>query len=301
MHYCILVVHEDEKTLKETLDPFSELNKKYFKPFNYTSTLVKDWVNGSYDYYDHILEKALDEELKIERPLNPIDPYTLTKKAVILHNEKDLENVEYGYSYTEIDPEIEAINIEGYKFIRMSNPKGIYDWWELGGRYGNRFLLRRGGEGIRLIQEKSRGFGSPKTIRRETVFEGKVVQCMIKDLDFKTMHDNDVIKYSKEYNELLARYNNSEKDENNYPKDFDLFWDYGSTPRKYDNNKVIFPTKQEYLDFNVGLGGYGIIYNGKYFERPGNDLNYRTWINEHIEVLKHLPVETLVSSVDIHS
>lgn len=81
------------------------------------------------------------------------------------------------------------------RFYRLTNPNKKWDWWSLGGRWKGMLLVKPGTVGL---EGKSGAFGN------DSMREGGVDACQVKDLDIERMQEDAASKAAVAYDKVHA-------------------------------------------------------------------------------------------------
>lgn len=167
------------------------------------------------------------------------------------------------------------------------NPNGQWDWYVIGGRYAEIFLLKEGATGYR----------NPKTTWArgdDPVDSNRFDQARKGDIDWERMLRDQRESLEKEWYEYGERYSQKE-DENmlNYAREYTT-------------------TAEEYVVKHTGFVVYGYVKDGMWRDRytEGGDYDasekeqnaiYRNWCKELRDMITALPDDTLLTIVDCHN
>lgn len=142
MHFTVLVVHEKDEDIHELLAPFQENNMGDCPEIYLEFEDETEDIKRQFD--------QLSEEQKVQYPT--FDDYAVNYWGAVKQGEQ------YGH---------------------VSNPNAEWDWYQIGGRWANFFLLKPGKEGIR---------GEHSALDKNPTYrDGYYDSACISDIDFDTM------------------------------------------------------------------------------------------------------------------
>jgi len=156
------------------------------------------------------------------------------------------------------------------KYGSWRNPNSKWDWYELGGRWGDFFTLKDGNTSDQA--EKS-------------------------EIDFKAMLDKQQKKAEDLWDETEELIANSEKTGKNI--DWELSFQYGRDPKD---------TREKYIKDSVGLSTFAVLKDGAWYEKGkmgwwatvSDEKDPKAWDRELLKLIETSSEETMFSLYDCH-
>jgi len=180
------------------------------------------------------------------------------------------------------------------------NPNSKWDWYQTGGRYAGRIILK---EGVQKEEDPEFSWGWDAKAKEEVLKEPRVDSALMKDIDWSKMH-NVQSKYDKAIRFWEMKVEGAE------PKTDDekeaLKWDWYKTEYYTDRYK----NKETYAKACSCFTMWAIVKDGVWYEKGSmgwfgmsgeSDDEALDWeMNMFDRFIKDLPEETRLTVVDCH-
>jgi len=303
-HFCVLVIGENprkqlepfEEDCQEKYLEFIDITDEYERQYEWESSKMIRLPDGSLVYpWDEMFKSKTGEEgifrnqTEIPKELLPkIDVYHKNRFASLdefvesYHGETRNENGRYGYH---------------------ANPNAKWDWYELGGRYPGRLVLKDKYKYVAKLSPPnfSWGWGVKEIIN--ICSQPRVDQATKFSIDWSKCHQTKE-KYSKEIRFWEMKVNgdhpvNKEEVE-------ELKWDWYKKEFYLDRYK----TAKIFAECESNFTVWAYVKNGKWFEKGEmgwfglsgeSDEEAVLWeLGFYDNVIKPLPEETLLTIFDCH-
>lgn len=279
-HFSLLVISKSPEMIDDMLVPFNEqtedekyiefndLTEEYLEEYNTKSCEMVKLENGSLvSPYDERFQESDGE---------------FSKKTVIPEHLKRVKvpfNARYS-SFEEFCHEYHGSDLDEKtgKYGYWRNPNAKWDWYEVGGRWANSFMMK-----------------TPKgSVRCD--------QCMIKDLDYEGILRKQTEEYTKYYNEALAFLSKKGDDD---PESKHVEFRFGVDPRNISLEDYI----SNCVDPNNVISSFAIMTeDGKWYERGSmgwwgmvtDEKDSKEWENHLKELLSSIPDDRWITMVDCH-
>lgn len=285
-HFAVLIIGEDPE---KQLAPFNG-NLELPRYVEYTKEQliekerkgIADYEKGTYakylkdpnEYEKNCGNKAHIDYLKNEFPLKlKWSDEQLYEEAIEYYDENDIgENGEVYSTY---------------------NPKSKWDWYQMGGRYSGRFLLKNGRKGklgdLTLLADNSYKAEHNRWEREGT----HVDQALKGDIDFERMLEYQKAQAEEEWAKLQKEIIENPKNEDTIRFMYDI-----------PSGK----TKEQYINEQTPFCIFAVIKNGEWYERGemgwwgvvSNEKAENDWQKEFNKLVQDLPDDTLLSIYDCH-
>lgn len=287
-HYCVLVIGENPE---EQLAPFDEnLDVPRYVKLTKEQVIskgrkdIEDYKNGTYakylenpkEYKESCSNKGHIEYLEEEFP----------KKLAWSDEEIYQDEIQY---------EDEADIGEDGEVYSTYNPKSKWDWYQLGGRYSGRIILKDNATGTLgdLTLLASDDYKKEHEQWKHT--GAKVDQAYKRDIDFEKMLQDRIYTAKEEYAKFKKELLLAKTDEERINI---CFW----------NNIKLDTTEEQFLDSVTAFSSFAVLKDGVWYERGGmgwwgvvsNEKDVKEWQSEFDKLLKSLPDDTLLSIYDCH-
>jgi len=288
-HFCLLVVGEN---WKEQLEPFNEQTEDpRYKVFeDYTEDVLKRFANDT-------LPRVVDTEGKGHWPYedrfrNPEYKMFSEVKPEWVYPEgwvvKEIPAKEIYATPEEFNADYLEYEVHEGKFGYWNNPNRKWDWYQMGGRYRGRFVLKRGAPGI-VATRGSYGWGGEED---KPLAIGICDQAQVGDLDWTAMRAKRRSERSALWEEAFAK----------YPGDKEAGWRnlaFGIEPGM---------SYTEYVDDANEFSVFAVLKDGKWYEKGtvgwwgmvSDEKDDTTWQTELKKLLDTLDPEETVTIVDCH-
>lgn len=263
MHFMVLVAGNDPE---KSLAPFHE----------YECTGNDDEFVIDVDVTDEVNEK-LDREMFVDSLEAPTDYHYSEKEGFKIKMKLR--------DYLKAKGESEAAWADEYggwqyredgRYYKHTNPNAQWDWYQIGGRYQGRLVLKEGAKG-------EVGELSLVSIMQGQKYaeDGRVDQALKKDIDWDQMRKNREESFAKDWDEKDEGHNR-------------LFFDgrEGETKEEYVARKSTFSTFAY-----IGLDGEWHDIGWGAHSKEGRE---EEWAEEFKQFIQSLPDETLLTVVDCH-
>ena len=261
-HFSVAVITDDMEKIDELLEPYQENNmesvdRKYLKFYSITNKEKENWKKESTVRIlmpNGNLLKRYDEKFEMKKrgdkvitttyeiPSNCKEvkiPYKVLFKTFeeymnYMHNQKDNDTNDYGY---------------------WENPNARWDWFCIGGRYGNCLLTKKDNKDVIENNEEKNLHNkeAPKSYKW-------VSAAKIKDIDFEKMHE-----ISNEYKKAIRFweiYVDGKEAETEEEKE-QIKWAYYT--RKYYIKK--YKNKKTYAEIEGTFSTWALLENTRWQER----------------------------------
>lgn len=287
-HFCVLVVGEDPES---QLSKFDE-NIVMPRYVSYTKEqLITKKRNELEDYKNGTYAEFLKDPVKYKSECS--------NKAHINYLENEFPKK---LNWTDEEVYLDAIEFEEKEDIGKDgeiystyNPNSKWDWYQLGGRYTGRLILKDNTKGelgeISLLAtdeyKKEHANWKKSGVRAD--------QARKKDIDFDKMLQDRIYTAKEEYAKFKKEYiiAKSDSDRKN------ICFMYDIEPET---------TEEEYLKDIVAFSAFAVLKNGEWFERGKmggwgmvkDEKENDVWQKEFDKLIKDLPENTLLSIYDCH-
>lgn len=287
-HFCVLVIGEDPES---QLSKFDE-NLVMPRYVSYTKEQliakkreeIEEYKNGTYTkflkdpvkYESECSNEAHINYLKNEFP----------KKLKWTDEEIYLDAIEF--------EEKEDIGKDG-EIYSTYNPNSKWDWYQLGGRYSGRLILKESTKGklgdLTLLADEA----YKKEYEKWKKTGVKADQARKKDIDFDKMLKDRIYTAKEEYAKFKKEYLLAQTDNEKNTICF-----------MYEINPDT--TEEQYLKDIVAFSSFAVLKNGEWFERGEmgwwgmvkDEKENDVWQKEFDKLIKDLPENTLLSIYDCH-
>ena len=169
------------------------------------------------------------------------------------------------------------------------NPVGNWDWYEVGGRWAAKLILK---EGADLSKAGEPNFSSRWSKERLEEMAGRYDSALLKDIDFDRM-----VVEAQGKNEFLWDEFNTKVAENPSEK----------TRLEYNYGRNGNPTKEEYVTGGTSFSTFAVLKDGKWLEK-GKMLMFgvsvdedASWGSDFMRLLEDVDGDTLITVVDCHT
>ena len=180
------------------------------------------------------------------------------------------------------------------------NPNSKWDWYEIGGRYAGRLILK---EGVEKNSDPNFSYGWDVKSRMEVLAEPRVDSAKVKDIDWSKMHRteekyNAAIRFWEMKVEGAEPQTEEEKEQ--------LKWDWyrdGYYQERYGD-------KETYAKCMSSFTAWAVVKNGEWFEKgemgwfgassETHDEAIDWEMNVYDRFIKDLDPETVITFVDCH-
>ena len=292
-HYCVLIIGED---IEGQLAKYDEnlVMPRYVK---YTKEeLIAKEKQEIEEYKNSTYAQYLADPVKYAEDCNNDSHLNYLKEVfpnkLTMTDEEIYQSATRWYEEDEIGP-----NGEVYSTY---NPDSKWDWYQVGGRYAGRIVVKDGVE----IDEPSFSWGWDDDTKEKVIAMGnKTDSAYKKDIDFSKMHRteesyNDAIRYWELVVEGAEP--NNEEEENT------VKWSFYK-PEYFTNR---YKTKEKYAECNSSFSMWAVVKDGVWYEKGkmgmfamSNETDDEAvdWeMNFFDRFIKDLPDDTLLTVVDCH-
>lgn len=338
-HFTVLIIGEDHDA---QLAPFQENNmgdcpKEFLKFNDEEDEYLKEYNDGEderVEMPDGRLLHPYDEEFRVKnRGMFDIGP------SHVVPNNLTTKTVAYKQLYKTFEEYVEDVHGKEERddvlgrYGYWENPNAKWDWYLVGGRWGNFFKLKRGKTGRGGERPLVMGGG-------EHVKTGFADQCLKGDIDVEGMrrdagksaakaydfalsivagtpenksweivrgeHEGDMDAARKAYREQ-PRIDAWDKASEEARKHRENYWPFGI----FDNPDFLLTTSRERYIENARAGAistHSVLKDGKWYERGTmgwwgnvhNEKDEETWLSMFAKLIDDLPDDTLFTVVDCH-
>jgi hypothetical protein len=292
-HFAVLVIGDN---IDEQLEKFDE-NLDIPRYVKHTKEQliaekrkeVEDYKNGTYAKYLADPE-AYAVDCTNESHLNYLKN-DFPKKLEMTDEELYAEGIKW-YEEDEIGPDGEVYS--------TYNPNSKWDWYEIGGRYAGRLILK---EGVEKDAEPSFSWGWEANAMEEVLKEPRVDTALVGDIDWSKMHHVQS-KYDKaiRFWEMKVEGAKPETEE----EEKELKWDWYKPEFFTDRYK----NKETFAKSRSCFTMWAVVKDGEWFEKGSmgfwamsneTDDEALDWeLNMFDRFIKDLPVDTRITVVDCH-
>lgn len=264
-------------------------------------------------YVEYTKEQAIEKERQdiLEYKKNYYDKYIADPEgyAAGCSNENHMEYLrnEFPKKLNLTDEELYQEAIEFHEnlgpngeIMSTYNPNSKWDWYQTGGRYAGRIVLK---EGVAKEEDPEFSWGWDAKSKEEILKEPRVDSALMKDIDWSKMH-NVQSKYDKaiRFWEMKVEGAEPKTDEEKEA----LKWDWYK-PEYYTDR---YKNKETYAKACSCFTMWAIVKDGEWFEKgsmgwfgmsgESNDEALDWELNMYDRFIKDLPEDTRLTVVDCH-
>jgi hypothetical protein len=292
-HFAVLVIGDN---IEEQLEKYDEnlVTPRYVK---YTKEQliskkrkeIEDYKNSTYAEYLADPE-AYAADCNNEGHLNYLK--NEFPKKLEWNDDEIYENAISWYEKSEIGPEGEVYS--------TYNPNSKWDWYEIGGRYAGRLILK---EGVKKEAEPNFSWGWGAEDIDEILKEPRVDTALMKDIDWDKMHHVQS-KYDSAIRFWEMKIEGAEPTTEEEKKL--LEWDWYK-PEFYTER---YKNKETFAKSRSSFTMWAIVKDGEWFEKgkmgmfgmsdESNDEGLDWELNMYDKFIKGLPEDTRLTVVDCH-
>jgi hypothetical protein len=293
-HFAVLVIGND---IEEQLAKFNESIQmpKYVKQTKEQliaeeKQSIEEYKNGTYAEY--LADPVKYAEDKSENHVKYVSE-DFPKKLEMTDEEIYQDAIKY-YEPEDLGPDGETYS--------TYNPDSKWDWYEVGGRYAGRIVLKENAEGYYPMPNFSWGWREED---KEEILKGgdRVDEAYKKDIDFDKMH-----RTEEDYNEALrywelvvegAKPKNKKEEES-------VKWNWYK-PEYYTER---YKDKETYAKCNSSFSMWAVVKDGVWYEKgqmgwwamssETHDEAVDWEMNFYDRFIKDLPDNTILTIVDCH-
>lgn len=292
-HFAVIVIGDN---IESQLEKFDEnLETPRYVQFTKEQLIAKgrkeieEYKNGLYSKYLADPEKYTSECQNVGHINYITDEFP--KKLEWTDEQVYQDQVEY------YEPEDIGENGEVYS---TRNPNSKWDWYEIGGRYAARLILK---EGVTKETEPNFSWGWDEKSISEALLENRVDSAKVGDLDWSKMHRNEetynkAIRFWEMKVEGAEPITEKEKEE--------LKWDWYRDGYYEDR----YGDKETYAKCVSSFTAWAIVKDGEWYEKgqmgwfASSDETHDEavdWdMNMYDRFIKDLDPETVITFVDCH-
>lgn len=292
-HFAVLVIGDN---IDEQLEKFDEnLDTPRYVKYTKEQLIaekrkeIEEYKNGTYAKYLADPE-AYAADCTNENHLNYLKN-EFPKKLEWTDEEIYAEGIKW-YEKSEIGPEGEVYS--------TYNPNSKWDWYQIGGRYAGRLILK---EGVEKEAEPEFSWGWDANAMEEVLKEPRVDTALVGNIDWSKMHNvqskyDEAIRFWEMKVEGAEPTTDEEKEQ--------LKWDWYKPSFYLDRYK----NKETFAKSRSCFTMWAIVKEGEWFEKgkmgfwamsSETDDEALDWeLNMYDRFIKDLPADTRITVVDCH-
>jgi hypothetical protein len=292
-HFAVLVIGDN---IDEQLEKFDEnLDTPRYVKYTKEQLIaekkkeIEDYKNSTYAEYLADPE-AYEAECKNPNHVEYLKN-DFPKKLEMTDEQIYIEAVKW-YEADEIGPDGEVYS--------SYNPNSKWDWYEIGGRYAGRLILK---EGVEKEEEPNFSWGWDAKATEEVLKEPRVDTALVGNIDWTKMHlvqskYDDAIRFWEMKIEGAKPETEEEKEQ--------LTWDWYK-PEFYTER---YKNKETFAKSRSSFTMWAIVKDGEWFEKGSmgfwamsneTDDEALDWeMNMYDRFIKDLPADTRITVVDCH-
>jgi hypothetical protein len=292
-HFAILVIGDN---IEEQLEKFDEnLDTPRYVKYTKEQLIAKErqdieeYKNGIYAKYLADPE-AYAADCKNDNHLNYLK-HDFPKKLEMTDEELYAEGIKFHEKH--------ELGSEGEVYSTY-NPNSKWDWYQVGGRYAGRLVLK---EGVKKEADPEFSWGWDENSKQEVLREPRVDSALVGEIDWSKMH-----LVQSNYDEAIRFW--EMKIEGAKPEteaeEKELKWDWYK-PEFYTDR---YKNKETFAKSRSSFTMWGIVKDGEWFEKgtmgwwaisDETDDEALDWeLNMYDRFIKDLPADTRLTVVDCH-